>query len=63
MMTVNQIRRALADRRLSVVSKATGIHYNTLRDIRDGITSDPRHGTVLVISKYLEVGIETDKQG
>ncbi len=54
MMTVEQISRALKDRRLTVVAEATSTHYNTLRDIRDGITKDPRHATVVVLSEYLE---------
>jgi len=54
MMTVEDISRALADRRLSVISDATGIHYNTLRDIRDEKTKDPKHATVRALSEYLE---------
>ena len=54
MMTVKQISKALQDRRLTVVSKATNTHYNTLRDIRDGVTKDPRHATVVALSNYLE---------
>lgn len=54
MMTVEQIREALKDRRLSVVSEKTKTHYNTLRDIRDGVTKDPKHATVVALSEYLE---------
>ena len=54
MMTVEQIKAALQDRRLSVVSKATSTHYNTIRDIRDGVTKDPKHATVVALSEYLE---------
>jgi len=54
MMTVEEIRKALKDRRLLVVSEATKTHYNTLRDIRDGVTKDPKHATVVALSEYLE---------
>lgn len=54
MMTLEEIRKSLQDRRLSIVSKATGLHYNTLRNIRDGKSSHVRHSTVEILSKYLK---------
>ncbi len=54
MMTLEAIKHALRDRRLSVVSEATGAHYNTLKDIRDGRTTNPKHATVVAVSDYLE---------
>lgn len=53
-MTVEQIRKALQDRRLLVVAEATGQHYNTLRLIRDGKTTDPKNSTVKALSDYLQ---------
>lgn len=54
MLTIDDIRTALADRRLSVVARATGIHVTTLARIRDGATSDPRSSVVAALSAYLE---------
>lgn len=54
MLTLNEIRTALADRRLSVVAKATGIHVTTIARIRDGISLDPKSSVVAALSAYLE---------
>jgi len=54
MLTLEQIRTALADRRLNVVAKATGIHVTTIARIRDGATSDPKSSVLVALSTYLE---------
>ena len=54
MLTLEQIRTALADRRLNVVAKATGIHVTTIARIRDGSTLDPKSSVVAALSAYLE---------
>lgn len=54
MMTVEQVKEALADRRIPLVSEATGLHYNTIKNIRDGITTDPGSSTLKKLSDYLE---------
>lgn len=54
MMTLEQVRQALADRRIPVVSDATGLHYNTIKNIRDGLTIDPGSSTLKKLSDYLE---------
>lgn len=53
MMTLEQIRAALKDRRLMVVADACNLHYNTLRAIRDGEMSNPTYTTVSRIEAYL----------
>ena len=53
-MTLEEIRKALKDRRLSIISRATGLHSNTLAKIRDGVTLDPGHNTVLLLGDYLK---------
>ncbi len=53
-MTLDQIIRALADRRLAVVADATGLTRETLRRIRDGKAKKPAHETVRKLSDYLE---------
>ena len=54
MRTLQQIREALKDRRLSVVSEATGLHYNTLRQLRDDEDHSPSYDTVRKLNEYLE---------
>ena len=53
-MTVLEIRKALKDRRLNMVSEATGLHVNTIREIRDGVSTDPRNSSVVALADYLE---------
>lgn len=53
-MKIEEIRKALKDRRLNIVSLATGLHVNTIREVRDGKAEDPRHSTVQALSDYLE---------
>lgn len=52
-MTLEQIITALADRTLTAVSKATGIHHNTLVRIRKGHVRTPHVTTLKVLSDYL----------
>ncbi len=53
MLTLAEIRTALADRRLNVVAKATGIHVTTIARIRDGVSLDPKSSVVAALSAYL----------
>lgn len=52
-MTVSEIRQALSDRVVDVVSARTGIHRNTIYNIRSGKVSDPAVSTVEALSRYL----------
>jgi len=54
MLTLDKIKHALADRRLDVVSKATGIHRNTLSGIRDGRATNPTYDTIRKLSEYFD---------
>jgi hypothetical protein len=54
MMTLEKIREALADRRLPIVSEATGLHCNTIRQIRDKPESNPTYNVLKALSDYLE---------
>ena len=56
MMTIEQIRLALADRKLTVVSEKTGLHYNTLYLLLRDRLRDPRLRTMKTLSDYLEAG-------
>jgi len=54
MMTLEQIRNALRDRRPKLVAEATGLHPNTVRDVRDNPKANPTYRVMLALSRYLE---------
>ena len=54
MMTLNDIRLALIDRRIGLVAQATGLHVNTIRDVRDGENANPSYRVLVALSDYLE---------
>jgi len=53
MLTLELIREQLQDRRLTVISEKTGLHPNTLRDIRNNSDCNPSHRVLLALSDYL----------
>lgn len=53
MMDLNAIRAALADRMPAKVSEATGIHYNTIRQVRDNEDANPTYKVIKALSDYL----------
>ena len=53
MLTLDEIKRLLADRRLNVVSAATAVNRNTLAQIRDGKNGNPTLRTMKRLSDYL----------
>ena len=52
MMTLEQVRTALYDRRPSVVAKAIGVRVSTIIDIRNGTTANPSYQTIKRLSDY-----------
>jgi hypothetical protein len=54
MMSIEAIRLALRDRRLSMISEATGLHYNTIRGVRDNEAANPSYRVLKALSDYLE---------
>jgi hypothetical protein len=52
MLTLEQIRNKLQDRRLGLIVKATGLHYNTLRDVRDNSEANPTYKVVKLLNDY-----------
>jgi DNA-binding phage protein len=52
-LTLEQIRAGLADRKLKVVAKETGLHYHTLLRIAQDEDTNPTIDTVQRISEYL----------
>jgi hypothetical protein len=59
MLTLERISTLLADRRISRVSRATGLHYNTIRNIRDGKCNNPTLRIQSALSDYLTETTET----
>lgn len=53
-MNLDQIKKALKDRRLTVIAEATGISYGTLLAIRDNPGANPGVKTLKVIEDYLK---------
>lgn len=54
MMTLDEIRRRLKQCRIDLVSKATGLHYNTVRQIRDDEDANPTYRVMKALENYLE---------
>ena len=54
MMTLQQIRDALKDRRPAMVSQVTGLHVNTIMRIRDGLNTNPSYEVIVALSNYLQ---------
>jgi hypothetical protein len=51
--SLEKIRADLADRRVSIISKQTGLHPNTIMNIRDGRENNPKLGTLNKLVSYL----------
>lgn len=62
MMSLEQIRNALSDRMPVKVAEATGLHYNTIREVRDNPDANPTYKVLMALSNYLE-GRTHDNQG
>ena len=52
-LPLDEIRRELTDRSPSKVAQATGLHYQTIRRIRDNQDRNPTYATLLALSEYL----------
>lgn len=58
MLTLEQIRHKLKDRRPNMVAEATGLHLNTILAIRDSDNANPTYKVLVALSDYLEGGAE-----
>jgi hypothetical protein len=56
-MTLEDIRAALRDRKISVVARATAIHPNTIRSIVKDPEANPTHRVIKALSDYLSAGV------
>jgi len=54
-MDIDELIEALQDRKLSLVAEATGIHPNTLSDIKNGRSDNPTLKTLKALSDYFNV--------
>lgn len=54
MMTLEEIREKLKDRRLSMVAVATGLSRQAIYNVVTGKTPNPSHETVRRLMEYLE---------
>ena len=61
MLTLETIREKLQDRVPSKVAKATGLHVNTVANIRDGKSENPEYATLRALSDYLAPAVATNE--
>lgn len=54
MLTIEEIRERLADRRVPIVSERTGVAHSTIYAIRDGRSANPEYNTLKALSDYLQ---------
>jgi transcriptional regulator with XRE-family HTH domain len=54
MLTLDQIKRKLEDRRIDIVAERTGIHRNTIARIKSGQQANPTYHILQRLSAYLE---------
>lgn len=54
MMTLEEVREQLLDRRIDMVADATGLHYSTVCDVRSGKNDNPTYKTIKALSDYFE---------
>ena len=53
LLTIEEIHRRLQDRRPYLVARDTGLHYNTVRAIRDNQDANPTYRAIKALSEYL----------
>ena len=51
-MDVTELREALQDRKLNVLAEATGVHVNTLSELKNGRATNPKLSTLKALSDY-----------
>ncbi|MFZ9894251.1 MAG: hypothetical protein ACO3EL_03360 [Burkholderiaceae bacterium] len=56
-MSLEEIRAALRDRKISVVARALAIHPNTIRAILKDPEANPPHRVVKALADYLSAGV------
>lgn len=59
MLTIQQVRERLQDRKLSKIAATTGLHVNTIANVRDGDDKSEHLASVIEkLADYLETAEE-----
>jgi hypothetical protein len=54
MLTLDEIRAMLLERKLKIIAERTGLAYDTVRRIAYGYAQEPTYNTVKILSDYLQ---------
>ena len=54
MMTLDEIKLQLTDRRIPIVAERTGLAHSTIYAIRDGRSTNPSYTILKALSDYLQ---------
>lgn len=54
MLTLEELRHALKDRRIPLIAQATGLHYNTVADVRDNEDANPTYKVLKALNDYFK---------
>ena len=54
MLTMEQIRKQLKERRTTAICEATGLHANTVREIKNNPIYNPNYDTYKKLVEYLK---------
>lgn len=60
MLTIDEIKNKLQDRRPNIVGDATGLSYGTIAGIRNGINVNPTLKVMQALSEYFEGAATTN---
>ena len=55
MQDIEEIRKALQDRVVSVVAEGSGVNRNTVAEIKSGENTTARRSTLIALAKYLGI--------
>ena len=62
MLTIEEVRKGLQDRKLRVVSEQVGLAYDTVWRVKSGKAKRISYEVIKVLSDYLEGNSETGKE-
>jgi len=52
-MSMEEVREALKDRKLGLVSRETGLKYHTVLEVANGKRANPTYNTYIALVRYL----------